>query len=144
MISGKYLGEIVRQALLALVKNGTLFGGKTSEKFDKFEAFESRFVSMIEAGYVIIVQSSMYNGWYNSLHCLLSHGRLCKCQVLARHQYSTCLIYVSCSFIVMWHVITVISLWYPYHVHIVELLRIVKRSSKKISLLRPLMRTVTM
>ncbi len=64
MISGKYLGEIVRQALLALIKSEVLFGGKPSEKFDKFEAFETKFVSMIEAGYVIIVES-------NSQQCTL-------------------------------------------------------------------------
>ncbi len=50
MISGKYLGEIVRQALLSLIKNGVLFGGKSSEKFSKFEGFETQYVSMIEAG----------------------------------------------------------------------------------------------
>ena len=48
-ISGKYLGEIVRQALLPLIKDGALFGGKLSDQFDKFEAFESKYVSQIEA-----------------------------------------------------------------------------------------------
>ena len=50
MISGKYLGEIARQALQSLVKSGKLFGGKSTEKFDKFEAFETKFVSTVEEG----------------------------------------------------------------------------------------------
>lgn len=50
MISGKYLGEIVRQALQSLVKSGDLFKGKSSEKFDTFEAFETKYVSTIEEG----------------------------------------------------------------------------------------------
>ena len=49
-ISGKYVGEITRQALQKLVKSGDLFGGKSSEKFDTFEAFETQYVSMIEEG----------------------------------------------------------------------------------------------
>lgn len=50
MISGKYLGEIVRHALLKLVKAKVLFGGKSSEILDKFEGFESYFLSVIEEG----------------------------------------------------------------------------------------------
>ena len=52
MISGKYLGEIARLALQKLVKGGQLFGGKSSTKFDTFEAFESKYVSIIEGRFV--------------------------------------------------------------------------------------------
>jgi len=52
MISGKYLGEIARLALQKLVKCGNLFGGKSSTKFDTFEAFESKYVSIIEGRFV--------------------------------------------------------------------------------------------
>lgn len=52
MISGKYLGEVVRQVCLALIKMGALFGGKSSETFDSRDSFETRYVSEIEAGYV--------------------------------------------------------------------------------------------
>lgn len=51
MISGKYLGEIVRLALKALISNGALFGGKSSTKFDIFEAFGTKYLSIIEGGY---------------------------------------------------------------------------------------------
>lgn len=50
LISGKYLGEVVRQVCLALVKMGALFGGKSSKTFDSRDSFETRFVSEIEAG----------------------------------------------------------------------------------------------
>ena len=33
MISGKYLGEIARQALQSLVESGKLLGGKSTENF---------------------------------------------------------------------------------------------------------------
>lgn len=48
MISGKYLGELARLALKKLIQEGHLFGGKTSAKFDKFEAFETKYVSIVE------------------------------------------------------------------------------------------------
>ena len=51
-ISGKYLGELVRLALQKLVKCGQLFGGKSSAKFDKFEAFETKYVSIVEGRFV--------------------------------------------------------------------------------------------
>lgn len=47
-ISGKYLGEISRLAMQKLVKVGQLFGGKSSPLFDKFEGFETKYVSIIE------------------------------------------------------------------------------------------------
>ena len=55
MISGKYLGEVVRQVCLALIKMGALFGGKSSETFDSRDSFKTSFVSDIEAGYVLYV-----------------------------------------------------------------------------------------
>ena len=50
MISGKYVGEIARLAMNALVKEKVLFGGKSSEKFDTHMKFDTKFVSLIEAG----------------------------------------------------------------------------------------------
>lgn len=52
MISGKYLGEIVRLALKSLITSGSLFGGNSSDKFDTFEAFGTKYLSVIEGGYV--------------------------------------------------------------------------------------------
>ena len=52
MISGKYLGELVRLTMQQLIKQGLLFGGKSSSKLETFEKFESKFVSSIEEGYV--------------------------------------------------------------------------------------------
>ena len=52
MISGKYLGEVVRQVCLTLIKMGALFGGKSSETFDSRDNFKTSFVSDIEAGCV--------------------------------------------------------------------------------------------
>ena len=54
MISGEYLGEIVRRALKSLIKGGSLFGGTSSDKFDMFKAFETEYVSTIERGYVVV------------------------------------------------------------------------------------------
>lgn len=50
MISGKYVGELARLAMRSLIKDKVLFGGKTSDKFEKFLEFDTKFVSMIEAG----------------------------------------------------------------------------------------------
>ena len=52
MISGKYLGEVVRQVCLTLIKMGALFGGKSSETFDSRDSFKTSFVSDVEAGCV--------------------------------------------------------------------------------------------
>jgi hexokinase len=49
MISGKYVGELARLAMKSLIKDGGLFGGKSSDRFDKFLEFDTKFVSMIEA-----------------------------------------------------------------------------------------------
>ena len=53
MISGKYIGELARLAMKSLIKDGLLFGGKSSAEFDKFEEFGTQYVSMIEDGYVM-------------------------------------------------------------------------------------------
>lgn len=50
MISGKYLGELARLAMSSLIKDKALFGGKTSDRFQKFLEFDTKYVSMIEAG----------------------------------------------------------------------------------------------
>ncbi len=52
MISGKYLGEIVRQALKKLIGQGVLFGGKSAPCFDNFEEFLTKYLSGIEKGFV--------------------------------------------------------------------------------------------
>ena len=56
MISGKYLGEIVRLALKDLICSGALCGGKSSTKLDTFEAFGTKYLSAIEGGYVMWMQ----------------------------------------------------------------------------------------
>ena len=52
MISGEYLGEIVRLALKSLIKRGdpcSLFSGKSSTEFDEPEKkFETKYISDIE------------------------------------------------------------------------------------------------
>jgi hexokinase len=50
MISGKYLGEVVRQVCLELIEKRLLFGGKSSEEFKTREKFLSDYVSTIEKG----------------------------------------------------------------------------------------------
>ncbi|EDV20785.1 uncharacterized protein TRIADDRAFT_50939 [Trichoplax adhaerens] len=47
MISGMYLGEVVRLAALLLVKDGALFNGNAGDKFNIRESFETRYVSEI-------------------------------------------------------------------------------------------------
>ncbi|TNN56183.1 Hexokinase-2 [Liparis tanakae] len=48
MISGMYLGEIVRLLLVRLTENQLLFGGRTSEALLTPDAFETKFMSEIE------------------------------------------------------------------------------------------------
>ncbi|KAK3723804.1 hypothetical protein QZH41_019478, partial [Actinostola sp. cb2023] len=49
MISGMYLGELVRQVCLDLVNKGFLFNGKVSKKFQTKMSFLTKFVSDIES-----------------------------------------------------------------------------------------------
>ena len=48
MISGMYMGEIVRLVLLKLKKHGLLFGGKGSEDLETMGRFYTKYVSEIE------------------------------------------------------------------------------------------------
>ena len=50
MISGEYVGELVRLAMSSLIRDKVLFGGKSSDRFQKFFKFDTKYVSMIEAG----------------------------------------------------------------------------------------------
>ncbi|XP_029460054.1 glucokinase isoform X1 [Rhinatrema bivittatum] len=49
IISGKYMGELVRLVLLKLVNENLLFNGEASEKLKTRGCFETRFVSQIES-----------------------------------------------------------------------------------------------
>ncbi|XP_076372364.1 hexokinase type 2-like isoform X1 [Tachypleus tridentatus] len=49
MISGMYMGELVRRVLVHLVQEGLLFGGKCSKKLKEANAFKTKYVSMIES-----------------------------------------------------------------------------------------------
>lgn len=48
MISGMYLGEIVRLVLMKLTEKKLLFKGEVSEALRTKETFETKFISMIE------------------------------------------------------------------------------------------------
>lgn len=48
MISGMYLGEIVRLVCVHLISKGLLFGGLCTEKIAKRENFLTKYVSDIE------------------------------------------------------------------------------------------------
>ena len=61
MISGKYLGEIVRLALKDLICSGALCGGESSTKLDTFEAFGTKYLSAIEGGYVMSCSYRVFN-----------------------------------------------------------------------------------
>jgi hexokinase len=56
MISDKYQGRIVCLVLKDLIRERALFGGKSSPKFDKFEAFSTGRLSTMEGWYVMYVQ----------------------------------------------------------------------------------------
>ena len=49
MISGMYLGELVRLILVKAIENNLAFSGKGSEKMSTTWAFETRFISEVEA-----------------------------------------------------------------------------------------------
>lgn len=48
MVSGMYLGELVRLALVKLTETGYMFGGKLPPILKKKDAFYTKFVSEIE------------------------------------------------------------------------------------------------
>ena len=50
MISGKYLGEMVRLVCHNLIDKKLLFDGKMLSAFEKRGAFESAYLSTIEEG----------------------------------------------------------------------------------------------
>lgn len=56
MISGMYLGEIVRQILIALTEYGILFGGKISQRLQTRDIFPTKFLSRIESDSLGLVQ----------------------------------------------------------------------------------------
>ena len=49
MISGMYMGEIVRQVLVRLISDGLLFNGEMSEVLNEKGAFFTKYISEIEA-----------------------------------------------------------------------------------------------
>ncbi|KAG7278280.1 hypothetical protein CRUP_036357, partial [Coryphaenoides rupestris] len=49
LISGKYMGELVRLVLIKLVNEGLLFNGEASEPLKTRGGFETRFVSQVES-----------------------------------------------------------------------------------------------
>ncbi|XP_017681486.1 PREDICTED: putative hexokinase HKDC1 isoform X2 [Lepidothrix coronata] len=56
MTSGMYLGEIVRQILIDLTKQGLLFRGHISESLMKRGIFETKFLSQIESDRLALLQ----------------------------------------------------------------------------------------
>ncbi|XP_069473755.1 hexokinase-2 [Ambystoma mexicanum] len=56
MISGMYLGEIVRNVLLDFTKRGLLFRGRISERLKTRGIFETKFLSQIESDCLALLQ----------------------------------------------------------------------------------------
>ncbi|NWI19170.1 HXK1 protein, partial [Crypturellus soui] len=56
MTSGMYLGEIVRQILIDLTRQGLLFRGQISESLRKRGIFETKFLSQIESDRLALLQ----------------------------------------------------------------------------------------
>ncbi|XP_045217043.2 hexokinase HKDC1 isoform X2 [Macaca fascicularis] len=56
MTSGMYLGEIVRQILIHLTKQGLLFRGQISERLRTRGIFETKFLSQIESDRLALLQ----------------------------------------------------------------------------------------
>lgn len=48
LISGKYMGELVRLVLVKLVNEDLLFNGEASEQLKTRGSFETRYVSQVE------------------------------------------------------------------------------------------------
>lgn len=49
MISGMYMGELVRRAVLHLAEEGVIFSGRLSEKMKTIYAFRTKYVSQVES-----------------------------------------------------------------------------------------------
>jgi hexokinase len=60
MISGMYLGELVRLTLLKLARNKVIFGGKVTKQLETWDIFSTKFLSDID-GYVHLRRSSDYS-----------------------------------------------------------------------------------
>lgn len=58
MISGMYLGEIVRNVLIDFTAKGLLFRGKMSERLKTRGIFETKFLSQIER-FVLLTHSTV-------------------------------------------------------------------------------------
>lgn len=56
MISGMYLGEIVRNILISFTKRGLLFRGRISERLKTRGIFETKFLSQIESDRLALLQ----------------------------------------------------------------------------------------
>lgn len=56
MISGMYLGEIVRNILMDFTKRGFLFRGQVSEALKTTSIFETKFLSQIESDRLALLQ----------------------------------------------------------------------------------------
>ncbi|XP_048368708.1 hexokinase-2-like isoform X4 [Sphaerodactylus townsendi] len=56
MISGMYLGEIVRNILIRFTERGLLFRGRISERLKTRGIFETKFLSQIESDHLALVQ----------------------------------------------------------------------------------------
>ncbi|CAO2608222.1 Hexokinase HKDC1, partial [Lemmus lemmus] len=56
MTSGMYLGEIVRQILIDLTRQGLLFRGQISERLRTKSIFETKFLSQIESDRLALLQ----------------------------------------------------------------------------------------
>ncbi|XP_021265806.1 hexokinase-3-like isoform X4 [Numida meleagris] len=56
LISGMYLGEIVRYVLLAMVEEQVLFRGKPSDKLQRKDIFQTKFLSTIETPGLALLQ----------------------------------------------------------------------------------------
>lgn len=49
MISGKYLGEVLRLVICEMINEGTLFLGQTTDKIEKPYSFDTAFLSLMES-----------------------------------------------------------------------------------------------
>ncbi|XP_056150148.1 hexokinase-2 isoform X4 [Lampris incognitus] len=92
MISGMYLGEIVRNVLLEFTSKGLLFRGKLSERLKTRGIFETKFLTQIESDRLALrqVRSILQHLGLTSSTC--EDGILVKevCSVVARRAAQLC------------------------------------------------------